>query len=557
MLNLTYPAALRLLEQHLVPKRSESAAFLIWYLENYLRLDTLDAIDSVCDQSGDKGIDGIYLNEEANTIEVYQSKLFQKENPIVGDKTLREFRGTLAQLESEDAIENLIESAGEAEVARLVSRLDLKRHIAEYEVVGYFVCNAELDANGQAFLNAATNIRFIGSTDLLETFISSVREIPDVPPASFDITGYQISEYIVDQEHSAIIASVKAKELVELDGISNQSIFAYNVRGPLGRTKVNRDITKTILDQDKHKLFPLFHNGITVVAQQVEKTDESIEVSNYFIVNGCQSINALYQNKKRLTDDLRVLTKFIKAAPSSSLAEMITKFSNNQNGVKARDFKSNNQVQIRLQNEMAQHYGDHYFLEIKRGEDSGGREIISNEVAGQYLMAFDLKTPWSTHRKYQIFEDKHSDLFGRPSVTAHKVLACHVMASEIDAAKLSISNQLFARYVLTEFLILYILRLILENDEGGEDVINNPELYVADESERECFALAIRQLLSEVVTDLDAEIDQLGEDFDYRGRLRDEEWCDRLAHEIAGTHKKLVDRGRLDSFLTLYGAQRV
>ena len=198
MLNLTYPAALRLLEQHLVPKRSESAAFLIWYLENYLRLDTLDAIDSVCDQSGDKGIDGIYLNEEANTIEVYQSKLFQKENPVVGDKTLREFRGTLAQLESEDAIENLIESAGEAEVARLVSRLDLKRHIAEYEVVGYFVCNAELDANGQAFLNAATNIRFIGSTDLLETFISSVREIPDVPPASFDITGYQISEYIVD-----------------------------------------------------------------------------------------------------------------------------------------------------------------------------------------------------------------------------------------------------------------------------------------------------------------------------------------------------------------------
>jgi hypothetical protein len=147
--------------------------------------------------------------------------------------------------------------------------------------------------------------------------------------------------------------------------------------------------------------------------------------------------------------NLRVLTKFIKAAPSSSLAEMITRFSNNQNGVKARDFKSNNQVQIRLQNEMLQHYGDSYFFEIKRGEDADGREVISNEVAGQYLMAFDLKTPWSTHRKYQIFEDKHSDLFGRPSVTAHKILACHVMASEIDAAKLSIKNQLFARYVLS------------------------------------------------------------------------------------------------------------
>jgi hypothetical protein len=110
--------------------------------------------------------------------------------------------------------------------------------------------------------------------------------------------------------------------------------------------------------------------------------------------------------------------------------------------------------------------------------------------------------------------------------------------------------------VLTEFLILYILRLILENDQNGEDVINAPERYVADESDRQHFAQAIRQLISEIVTDLDAEIDQLGEDFDYRGRLRDEDWCNRLAHEIAGTHKKLVNRGRLDSFSILYDAQR-
>ncbi len=49
-----------------------------------------------------------------------------------------------------------------------------------------------------------------------------------------------------------------------------------------------------------------------------------------------------------------------------------------------------------------------------------------------------------------------------------------------------------------------------------------------------------------------AEIDQLGEDFDYRGKLRDEKWCKELAHEIAATHKKLVDRGRLDSFEKIF-----
>ena len=79
MIDLTYPSVLSLIKPHLAPKRTESASFLIWYFENYLRLDRLDAVDAVCDQKGDKGIDGIYLNSDANVIEVYQSKLAQKD----------------------------------------------------------------------------------------------------------------------------------------------------------------------------------------------------------------------------------------------------------------------------------------------------------------------------------------------------------------------------------------------------------------------------------------------------------------------------------------------
>lgn len=297
MLDLSYPNICSFFQQHTAGgKRSESAAFLIWYFENYLRLDTLDAIDSVCDQRGDRGIDGIYLNEEANVIEVYQSKLIQNANATIGDRSLREFYGTLAQLETDEAIDTFVEAAGDAEVARLVKRLDLKSHINEYDLVGYFICNSALDSNGQSFLDSCEKVRFFGMHELKESYISSERSIPAVPPVSFDITGYQVSEYVVDDDHRAIIAPVKATQLVNLEGISNQSIFAYNVRGPLGRTKVNRDIARTIADASKHKLFPLFHNGITVVAESVSLSQESVDIENYYIVNGCQSINALYQN---------------------------------------------------------------------------------------------------------------------------------------------------------------------------------------------------------------------------------------------------------------------
>ena len=552
MINISYPDVLTLLEPHLGVKRSESAAFLIWYFENYLRLDRLDATDAVCDQAGDKGIDGIYLNSDANLIEVYQNKLFQKANGTVGDKLLREFQGTLSQFSSQDAIKNLIASAGDADVARLITRLEILKHLPEFEVVGYFICNAELDANGEAFLRSTEGIRFIGKTELEATHVAAERNTPATAPVAFSVSGYDIAEYIVDKEHRSVIAPVKASELVAMDGIANQAVFAYNVRGPLGRTQVNRDITKSISEPNKHKLFPLFHNGITVIADKLDYDQDEIRITNYFVVNGCQSLTALFVNKRHLTDDLRILAKFIQAPPASSLSEMITRFSNNQNGVKARDFKSNNHIQIRLQNDFAKNYGADFFYEIKRGEFSNKLTVISNEVAGQYLMSFDLKTPWATHRKYQIFEDLHSELFGRPAVTAHRIVLCHVLASRIEEAQKNISNVLFARYVLTKYFLLYILRLILDNDSTASNVLVDSQQYVSTQQLRARLSSCVDKLLTEIVTDLNAEIDQLGEDFDYRGKLRDEKWCKGLAHEIAATHKKLVDRGRIDSFQATY-----
>jgi hypothetical protein len=47
MIDLNYPNLLKMFPQHLDPKRSESASFLIWYLENYYRLDPVEAVDSV------------------------------------------------------------------------------------------------------------------------------------------------------------------------------------------------------------------------------------------------------------------------------------------------------------------------------------------------------------------------------------------------------------------------------------------------------------------------------------------------------------------------------
>lgn len=551
-IDLTYPKILELFPEHLDPKRTESASFLIWYLENYLRLDQVQAVDSVCDQNGDKGVDGIYINEDANTIEIYQSKISQKKSSSIGDTALKEFEGTLQQFKDADSIHNLVQSAGKADVAHLITRLDLENIIDDYEVKGVFLSNIDLDANGSDYLKSNPSIRFVGRTELISTFISSSRDARISKPATFDVSGYETATYIVDKDHSAIIAPLKAGELVKLDGITNQALYAFNVRGPLGRTQVNRDIAASVRNPTRHKLFPLFHNGITIIAKTIKSNKDRITIEDYYVVNGCQSLSELYNNAGHITDQLRVLVKLIRMEASSPLSADVTSFSNNQNGVKARDFKSNNPLQIRLQNEFNTAYKGKYFYEIKRGEDNRGAVTITNEAAGLYLMAFDLKKPWSTHRKYQVFEDEHAALFGRPGVSAHRIVLCHQLMGCIENAIKMLKNTLFAKYALTRYVLLYMIRLILDDDPLGKEVLQSPQKFTLDTKRWQALETCIHTILNDIIIDLNAEVEQLGEDFDYRGKLRDETWIKGLSLRVVAEYRKLVSRGRIDSLSSQY-----
>jgi hypothetical protein len=546
-LSFEYPALRDLFEEHLDPRRTESASFLIWYLQNYLRLDPVEATDAVCDQKGDKGVDGIYVNEGDATIYILQSKISQRSKSSIGDTPLKEFRGTLAQFKDESAIQNLIASGGKADVARLVQRLDLVTKSKTHSVRGIFVSNIDLDGNGSAFLKSAPEIEFIGRSELQTSYISDERSKPVATNADFDISGFSVSEYIVDSATKALIAPIKATKLAALQGIADQTLFDYNVRGSLGKTQVNRDIVASIKQPKSHKLFPLFHNGITVICESLESTADKIKIKNYYVVNGCQSLTALYENRTALTGDLRVLTKFAKMVVPSELATQVTRFSNNQNGVKPRDFKANDPIQIRLKKEFLKNYSGVYDFEIKRGELTSGK-VITNEDAGLYLMAFDLKEPWATHRKYQVFDDKHADLFARPEVTADRIVASHLLAEVITEYSARIDNSLFGKYVLTKYALLYILRLVLEVDEIGKQLIRNPSAFTRTDEVRNRLQACIRMLMNDIVVDVNAEINEVGEDFDYRGKLRDAAWVKDLAKKVVSNYTKLVQRQRIPPF---------
>lgn len=552
-MNIDYPHILDIIKDYNLAGRTESAAFLMWYLENYYRLDPEEAIDSVCDQNGDKGIDGIYINEANGTIDVFQSKISQKPGRTIGDKSLREFLGSISQLKTKDTILNLIETAGDNQVSSLVKRLDLYNNIDAYTIRGVFVCNSEIDANGKDFSVTIDDFEFVGKTDIESTYISTDKNTSKAVEAKFNVESTSITKYFVDTETLVIIAPIQANELIKMTGIADQSIFAYNVRGPLGNTKVNKDIVKSIKNSAFHKQFPLFHNGITIVSNELLNTpDDEITIKTFFVVNGCQSLTALFRNKTFLTDDLNILVKFIKVDVNSDLSKTITKFSNNQNGVKARDFKSNNAIQIRLQNEINQYYPSEFFYEIQRGEDSNGINVISNEQSGIRLMAFDLKEPWNTRRKYQVFDEKYNEIFARPEVDGHRIVLLEIIENRIQAGTPKIKNPLVANYGMTKYTILYIVRKIMEADEFGLSILSLPSSFVSDLDNRKKLIKVLDRLIDDIIIDLNGEIDMQGEGFDYKSRYRDKEWIENISREIVSNHQKLVQRNRVQSLRQEY-----
>lgn len=556
MIDLTYPKILDLFPQYRDENRFESASFLMWYLEKYYLLDPGEAVDCVCDKPGDKGIDGIFVNDDAKTITIFQSFIGKKAGKTIGDgDKLTGFAGKFNHFTSAETVGNLVASAGDGEIAGLIARLDIANKVEDYEVVGEFLTNLDSDSNADAFLRSAPHITFVGASKLKDTYISDDKDLPPRPPIAFNIKGLSLATLVIDKDKDieAFVAPIRGRELVKMDGIANQVLFAHNLRGPMGKTAVNRAIARTIKEKGQHKVFPLFHNGITVIAKDVQLDKGLLRIGDYYVVNGCQSLTALYLNSAELSDDLRVLTKIIRVDPKTELSKQITEYSNNQNAIGARDFMANDRIQIRLQNEFERHYSGVYTLRIKTGEILGPGKEIDNEVAGLYLVAFEDKEPWTTHRSYQVFKEKYSGLFGHAH--ADKIVMCQVIAEAIQSALPSITKTLFAKYKLTKYMLMYILREIMEADPVGIEMIKAPEKFVRNEAERNRFRDCITTILGDTVTDLNQQVEELGDDFDYRDKLRDEKWVVHTKGEIVSIRLKLVRRGTLASLAHQWNSQ--
>jgi len=311
-----------------------------------------------------------------------------------------------------------------------------------------------------------------------------------------------------DGDVRALIVNLDARDLVRIvlddpemrnnpdadfkfsDYLIFEEAFENNVRIYLKqRSKINRSIKATVLSHQDNYLFFYFNNGITITCDkfvyQRRVRFPIIELSNLQIVNGSQTIHALYDAfLEGNIDDFKEIDVLCRIYETSNieLSTKIAEYTNSQNPVKNRDIRSIDYVQQNLEKDF-ETLGYHY--DRKRNQHTGKRNRIDAEKVGQVLLAFyNGKPSEAKNKKSSIFADEYENIF-HDEITARKILLPYQLFERIEDEKKRVKEEWGSnednnprRYIpYISYYILYFLSQLADKHKVEKIYENLDEIW--------------------------------------------------------------------------------
>lgn len=264
---------------------------------------------------------------------------------------------------------------------------------------------------------------------------------------------------------------------------------------------------------------------------------------------------AFYQNKSRLSDDLQVIAKFIEVGDNDALAEDITYRSNNQNGINLRDLRSNDRIQISLRRQFEKRFAQKVVYVIKAGDARDGKLIITNDRAGQWLMALYVGEPYNAHQKYRIFGSEYERVFGR-NVNAEQIYLAYLASSAIESVIHKIDDPLIQDYQLTKLILLGIAGAILRKDGAGKTLLDSPEKFLP--AKELAVSEALQTFAALLIPDLNYYIGEKKKEtgyYDYKSAFKSADEYALLLQEMQRSYAKAVVKHPEESFDRILAAQ--
>ncbi len=536
--------------------RTASAALLAWFLEVVWRIESEEVNDAICDGPGDKGIDGLLADEDLREITIFQSKHRDAPSKSQGDADLKALVGAAAYFETPATVDGLLASKPNAELRRLLNRLDVRNRVGDGAHVTRlaFVTNGGLDPAGDGYVKTLT-----GRRPLLEVWdgakLAAVAERtrrPELLPDKVILNASASPTTIaLGGKVRIAVGLVPAPQLVSLPGLADLSLFDRNVRLHEGRTRINRELGETISDPQEHALFPAYHNGVTMLTHGLQVNGTELKLDGVTVVNGCQSLVTLHGHGAQVSDELRVLVKVVEVERHSDLADKITYRSNNQNPVDIRDQRSTDVIQRDLQKQVHDRYGQDLAYEIREGEHPTAREILDNKVAAQFLMAVYQKEPWLAVRKVRLFDEEYHRIFNR-TVDAPKLFLLHHLSKVIGTMQARLRPELAASFATVRLTIAHLVGQVLRETERGRELLESPGRWLPDRLSK--ITDALTTLTEDVVDSVNFYVEneeaEKGESFDPKVVFKSASGVRPMENEVLRSSRRQAKRNK-DYFFDL------
>jgi cold shock CspA family protein len=326
-----------------------------------------------------------------------------------------------------------------------------------------------------------TTIINSGVKDLEESeLFSNIKFIPidaDKLKALYREIKNKITREIIFEKHTILpkidnitesyLGLLPAKELINTitddDGDIIKTIFYDNVRDFQGFNKVNNGIKATIESQEARDKFVLLNNGITIVAKSLNKIGSAFKISDFQIVNGCQTSHVLHCSKDDIDDSISIPLKLIVTDNEETINDII-RATNSQTEVKNEAFEILKPFHKKLED---------FYLSFEREENKKvfyerrSKQFLSSRAKSDKIVglstqissfvAMFLNEPQSTHRYFgellksyssRLFQENHSFY---PYYTSG--LAISILDDFFRENKLSPSLKRFKYHLLLMFRI--------------------------------------------------------------------------------------------------------
>jgi len=265
-------------------------------------------------------------------------------------------------------------------------------------------------------------------------------------------------------------------------------LFDDNVRDFQGNNKVNKEIIKTVCSPESQTSLPILNNGITIIAKKVELIGKTMKLTDFQVVNGCQSSYVLFNNKSSLLESTHIVLKIIETT-DYEFATKVVKATNWQTEVKDEAFEALSQFHKDLEEyykAKSKTIPNPIYYERRSKQYDASQAIKTSQIVSlatqiNAYVAAQLAQPQSTHRYYgELLDSNRTRMFK----TGDKLELYYISALILKRIELGFrKGMLDGKYKLFKYHLVYLIyQFLLKKKElsksyGYEEIINEISVF--------------------------------------------------------------------------------